>query len=255
MHVLVAIEASAKRQLRRRVVLRDRGTRHRVDRVKLGRAGYPAGRIDVGDRSARKAGRAIHIARMGRSVAVAFLTEEGRPGSQQRRIGRAVRRVTVHAIVHRRRMLPKERAPLLGVAGPAGFVGRVLDEQLGAIRAMRIVAVGADHLAHGDRVGRNALDFGALRLVAGEADARLGVLRQNRVPRRMNRMAVRASDIATLMLAAHPVGTGKDLGVVTGQAGRASLLDGGHVLRLGCKHDIGMDATRVRLMAGAFAVT
>ena len=82
--------------------------------------------------------------------------------------------MAIAAIVRGRRMLPQERPALLGVAAVTGLVDGVLDQQLRRGRSMRVVAIRAGHLAVGDRMGRQVMRLGTLRLVAGKADFALG---------------------------------------------------------------------------------
>ena len=66
-------------------------------------------------------------------------------------VDRAMRIVTVQAILAHRRMLEQERSALFGVAGVAIVVDRILpDERLGGA-AVRIMTIRAHDLALADR--------------------------------------------------------------------------------------------------------
>src|SRR5450759_2193392 len=117
-------------------------------------------------------------------------------------------------------MFEQEGAALLGVTGVAGLVHRVLLDKLRAGRTMRIVAVRTYDLADVDRVGRKLVGFGALLLVASEANLGLRLLGQQCVRRRVHLVAVIAGDLFVLVLAAVPVGA--RLTLVTGETRVAS---------------------------------
>lgn len=70
---------------------------------------------------------------LGVVAGVAGLAEHRRPHLEQRRDVRTVRRVAIGTVVHNRRMLPEEWSPLFRVAGVAGFVYRLLNQQLRAV--------------------------------------------------------------------------------------------------------------------------
>src|SRR5450756_1504869 len=100
--------------------------------------------IDRGHVAARQIGAAVDLIAM--VTAVTLLAEPRRARLQQRRVGRAVRRVAVGAIVGDGGVLPEEGAALLRVAGVAGLVDRVLDEHLRRRRTVRVVTVRTRHL-------------------------------------------------------------------------------------------------------------
>jgi len=133
-------------------------------------------------------------------------------------------RVTVGAVIDYRGVLPKEGAALLRMARIAGLVDRVLDQQRGPGRAMRIVAVGARHLAGEDRVGRNAVSLRTLGLVACEADLGLGDLVEYPLGGGMDVMAIAAGHAAGLMLAAGPMCPREDAGLVAAETGGVSVV-------------------------------
>ena len=171
-------------------------------------------------------------------AAVTLLAEPRRARLQQRRVGRAVRRVAVGAIVGDGGVLPEEGAALFRVAGVAGLVDRALDEHPRPRRTVRVVTVRTRHLGgarqagHGQRMGRDATGLGALRLVAGEADVGLGRLAQHLLVRRMKVVAVGAGHAARLVLAAGPVRAREHAALVTLETGSAPRIRRGDVLRL-----------------------
>ena len=114
--------------------------------------------------------------------------------------------MAVGAVVKHGTVLPQERAAFLGVAGVTGFVDRVFDQQFGTSRAVRIVAIGTDHLAGIDRVRGNLVGVRTLLLMAGEAHLGLRPLVANLVDGRMHLVAVIAGQLVVLVLAAFPVG-------------------------------------------------
>ena len=111
----------------------------------------------VGDRRVPRAG-------------VAALAQERRSSIEHFLIVRAVRIVAVHAVLADRRMLPQERAALVGMAGVAGVVGRIGLEHLGRGAAMRVVAGIAGHFAFQNRHVRVAAHFRHDILMALSAD-------------------------------------------------------------------------------------
>ena len=175
-----------------------------------------------------------------RSV-VALLAQERWPRFQQRREVGAVRRMAIGAVFDRRLMLPEKRAALIGVTLPAGFVDRVRLEQLRSGGAVRIVAVRADHFSGIERVRRNLQGIGPLFLVAGEALLLLRSARQQRVRRRVNRVAAVAGHAVRLMLSAVPA---RSIGaLVAAQALGCARLFIGHGIRALGVDDIGRRAT------------
>src|SRR6185436_17827882 len=117
-------------------------------------------------RTAGDAGEAAAVA--GRLVA--GLAEERRAHLEQVDVHRAVRVVADRAVLLHRLVGAHERPALLHVAAVAGLVDAVAHQLLLAGAAVRVVAVGARHLALEGRVARLAADLGALLLLAGEAD-------------------------------------------------------------------------------------
>ena len=93
---------------------------------------------------------------------------------------------------------------------------------------MRIVTIGAGHLAGVKRMSGDLVRIRALFLVASKADFCLGLLGQNLVGGLVNLMAVVASQTAGLVLAAIPTGSVGSL-VARQALFRPSLLVGGGV--------------------------
>src|SRR6185295_10883476 len=102
-------------------------------------------------------------------VGVALLAEERNRGLLQLQVVRSVRRMTVQAVLADRRMLPKERAALFGVAAVALLVDRGRFDHLRGLGAVRVVAIDAGDLSFADRMVRGLPGVGAHVLVAGEA--------------------------------------------------------------------------------------
>src|SRR5450631_1526137 len=74
---------------------------------------------------------------------------------QHELVDRAVRLMTVQAVGANRRMLEQERSALLGMALVASVIDRGGPQQSFIRGAVRLMAVGADHLAFAQRhVGR-----------------------------------------------------------------------------------------------------
>src|SRR4030095_14294506 len=158
-------------------------------------------------RMADRRARGIERARMAERRAVALLANEWPRADEQGIVVRAVGRVAIEAALTYRGMLPEERATLLGVTHGARFVDAVGLEQRPRDRAVRIVAVGAAHLALGQRHVRAALKLRARLLVAeraGVGDERRphqAVLRQ---PRHRT-VAVATGDLVERVRRARPV--------------------------------------------------
>ena len=155
-------------------------------------------------------------------AAVTVLTQHRRSRFQERPDIRAVWRVAVGAVIDNRGVFPEERAALFRMAGIAGLVDRVLDQQRRPVRSMRVVTLGASDLAGEDRVGRDAVNLRPLRLVAGKADLGLGKLVHHPLIGDVNVMAVAAGHAARLMLAAAPVCPRENAGLVATEAGGVS---------------------------------
>ena len=109
-----------------------------------------------------------------------------------------MRRVAAGAVLLHRLVTPEERTTPLGMARITGLVDRVLHHEHGPDRSMRVVAVGARHLADRQRVRRNPVDLGALRLVAREARLLLRNAVHDPILRGVDHMAGGAGNVATL---------------------------------------------------------
>ena len=142
--------------------------------------------------------------RMARAL-VTRLAEKWRAYLEQRRLHRAVRVVTVAAVLGDRLVFPEERSAVFGVAAGAGFVDGVLHELRRRGRAMRRMAGGAGHLALAQRMMRGLEQIRVLRLVAGGANLDLGRRRQQRIFRRMQLVAARTRHVARCMRARRPI--------------------------------------------------
>ena len=115
------------------------------------------------------------------------------------------------------------------MAGVAGVVDRVLDEQLRTGRAVRVVAIRARHLRRvgqaggGERMSGDAPHLRALRLVAPEADFGLRRLAQHLLIRRVDVVTVGARHATALVLTAGPVRSRQHLGLVAREARGAAV--------------------------------
>jgi len=77
---------------------------------------------------------------------MALLAHHVNASSQKLVIVRTMRRVTVHAILADRRVLPEKRAPFFGMTRVAHIVDGMIHEHLPTLSAMRIVAGSAADL-------------------------------------------------------------------------------------------------------------
>lgn len=114
--------------------------------------------------------------------------------------------MAISAIFGRGLVFEQERSASFCMALEAGFINGVFLEQLGACRAMRVVATGAHNLAFRYGMVRDTLELGTLILVAAEADFRLSLLVANLVFCRVDLVAIGASHIVSLVCASIPVG-------------------------------------------------
>jgi len=135
---------------------------------------------------------------------VALLAQHGWARFQHARDRAAVRTVAIRTVFANRFMRVHERAALFRVAGVAGIVKIVALGQLGAGRAVHIVAIGASHLAFRNRVVRWFVLLGPLFLVAGVAQVGLRRFVQRLVAVGVYLVASVAGDIGRLVLAAGP---------------------------------------------------
>lgn len=151
---------------------------------------------------------------------VALGTQEGGTRFQQRRDVGTVRSMATGAVFSHGLMFPEEGTTFFGMAGEAGFINRVFLQQLGTSRAMRVVAVGANHLAFTDGVVRNLVALGTLLLMAGKTDLGLGLFIAYFIVRRVNLVARGARYIRSLVGTALPVGAT----LILGMARKAGLI-------------------------------
>lgn len=188
----VAVHTAAHGDLGAARVGRDRRvTRNRIGNIQRygwekRRAGaqlWPqaTGQVGIGLGAAREIVPAVDGTWMRRAVAVTFLAQPGLAALQQREVSGTVRRVAVHAVVHRAGVLVQERAAFLGVAGEACVANAFFLRQLRPDRTVRVVAVGTRNFALGDRMGRDAVRLRAYGLVARKADFALGCFAQHLV--------------------------------------------------------------------------
>lgn len=104
-------------------------------------------------------------------------------------------------------MLPEKRSALFGVTAVAGLVQIVPNELEFCQGTMGIVTGGAGHFADANRMHRKLVGFGTLLAVALETDLRLCLDLEDRVSRRVDRMAIRTGNLARFMRAAMPPDT------------------------------------------------
>jgi hypothetical protein len=79
-------------------------------------------------------------------VNMALLAQQMNASGQKLGIVRTMRRVTVHAILADRRMVPEKRTPFFGMARVTHIIDGIVHEHLAPLPAMRIVAGGAADL-------------------------------------------------------------------------------------------------------------
>ena len=109
---------------------------------------------------------------------MALLAQQRRLDLQHLLVVRAVGVVAVQAVLAHRRVLPQERAALLGVAGVAVLVDRGLQQHLVVGRAVRVVAARALQLALAHRHVAGAEQLGLLLQVAARAQDHLRLAEQ-----------------------------------------------------------------------------
>src|SRR3972149_5312565 len=146
---------------------------------------------------------------------MALLAQERAAYLQHAIFRSAVRIMTNRAILAHRRVLPQERTALFGVALIAGFVHRVLGQLRSGGRAVRIVAVGTDHLGFPYGMAGALETLRPLILMAGEADFCLGLLGQDRVIHADRVMAVDAGVASRGVRADMPIHPDGALGVAS----------------------------------------
>ena len=138
---------------------------------------------------------------------VALLAQQRRLHLQHLLVDRAVGVVAVEAVLAHRRVLPQERAALLGVAGVAVLVDRGLQQHPLVGRAVRVVAARALQLALAQRHVARAHQLGLLLQVAARAQLHLRLLEQRLLDGALGvRVVARAAGhLAAVVARAHPV--------------------------------------------------
>ena len=93
----------------------------------------------------------VRTAGQSMTKSVALRAKPGPRNLQHELVDRAVRVMTVQAVLANRRMFEQERPALLGMALVASLIDRCGPEQRLIRGAVRLMAVGADHLAFAQR--------------------------------------------------------------------------------------------------------
>ena len=101
-------------------------------------------------------------------------------------------------------MFPKQRAALISMARIAKIRNAHVAQHIRTRRAVRVVAIRADHLALANRVVRVLQGQRALFGMAAEANLRLRRLNQYRILGNMDRVAAYTGEVIDLMLASDP---------------------------------------------------
>jgi hypothetical protein len=112
---------------------------------------------------------------------VTLLAQPGGADLQQLGAHRAVRVMAIEAVLHDRRVLPKEGAAALRVALVAGLIDGGCDEKFWVGSSVRVVAVRAgDHSLSKRHVG-GALEFGPAHRMTPETDLHFRALGKRQV--------------------------------------------------------------------------
>jgi hypothetical protein len=173
MNLRVTIDAAANEEIRAGISSRE-----------------PLGRIDYGW--------------MARTL-VTCLAQKRRPQLQQRRLRRAVRVVTVSAVLGDRLMFPEKRPAIFGVAGRASFIDGIFHQLRPGRRAVRRVARGAGHRAFAQGMMRRLQKIAVLRLVTRAAHFDLSRCYLHRIFGHVQLVAACAGHVARGMRARCPV--------------------------------------------------
>ena len=144
---------------------------------------------------------AAHV--IGRRVAVQ--AQEWHFFLEQPRIYGAMRIVAVGALFANGLVFPQHRTALVGVTAIASVVDPHLPQQIGACRAMRIVAIGADHFAFADGMVGILQRERTLLGMASKANVGLRRFDQYRILVDVDRVTADAGQIVNLVLAALPI--------------------------------------------------
>ena len=138
---------------------------------------------------------------------MALMAKERRTGLQHALHHGSMRVMAVGAVFAYRLMVMDKRTPLFHVAGVARINHAIALHQLGADRAVGIMAIRACHLAFRNWMVRRLVDLRTLFLVAGKTHFRLCCLVTHFVVARMQAVAACAGDVTALVDAAFPMGT------------------------------------------------
>lgn len=133
------------------------------------------------------------------------VTQERWPHFQHAFCRGSMRVMTVRAVVTYRLVVVHKRPAFLHMAAVAGIVDAIALHELGTGRAMRVVAIGAAHLALWNRMVRGPVDLCALLLMAGETHLGLSAFVAHLVVRVMDFVARGTGYITALVCTALPV--------------------------------------------------
>jgi hypothetical protein len=137
-------------------------------------------------------------------IGVAALAQHRLLHDQQRLMGGAVRVVAIEATFTDWRVLPQEGTALFAVALVTLVIDRVCRNEPLRLRAVRIMAVRANHLLFPQGMMRRLHDRRADLLMAPSAKLHLAWLRQQFGIAPVNLMAVNAGEFCLIVLAAVP---------------------------------------------------
>ena len=137
--------------------------------------------------------------------------------------------VTVGAVIIDRFVTMHKGTAFFHMAGVAGFIDAIALHEFRSNRTMRIMAIGAGHLAFGNRVMRRTADLRALFLVAGKTHIGLSTLVAHIIMSVVvNGVARDTGNVFFLVGASFPVRT---LGILL-MTGKTSLILQGCLFRL-----------------------
>src|SRR5271166_2654832 len=162
----------------------------------------------AGEQEAR--GLTLREARTGRRhtrmirLRVALLTQQRRSARQQRRVDRAMRAMTIAAILGHRRVLPQERAALFCMAAVARLIQRRPLEQSRIQCIVGRMAGRAAHIAVAHRMRRKLVEVCANLLVALVTNHGLLCFHRDRIVFLVHAMTADAGDIFALVHTALP---------------------------------------------------
>ena len=136
---------------------------------------------------------------------VTRLAQERRPKSKKRRLRRAMRIVTVGAVLGYRLMFPEKRPAVFGVTGRASLINGIFNQLRRGRGTVRRMARRARHRAFAQWVMRRLQKIAVLCLMTGSADFDLGRDRLYRILSCVQLMAACAGNIACGMGARGPI--------------------------------------------------